>query len=121
MVKKESKKILVIGYASINLGDDLFFKILFEKFPDHKFYFLAKKEYDSVFEHQNLSIIDDSILYRFLWRYKRSLLFRILARKLDGCVIIGGSIFMENRNSETIFNYQNLIVNSFYQLNKKVF
>src|SRR5690606_17093996 len=98
-----------------------FFKILFEKFPKHEFYLLAKREYNSVFKYKNLTTIDNSILYRFLWAYSRSFLLKILARKMDCCVIIGGSIFMENENSESVFNYQNLIINSFYKFNKKVF
>ena len=31
------KNILVTAYTSFNVGDDLFLKILFERYPDHQF------------------------------------------------------------------------------------
>ena len=44
------------GGLNFNLGDDLFIKILCERYPEHKFYLFSKKDYSnkSVFNLNNL-------------------------------------------------------------------
>ncbi len=52
------KKVLVYGYKKINLGDDLFFSILFRRYPDTLFLFPASKEYSHIFKsYKNVKVI----------------------------------------------------------------
>lgn len=58
-------RIFTAGYFMNNLGDDLFLKILLEKYPNCKFVIIAGHNYKNKFPHKNLIIINtDSLLIR---------------------------------------------------------
>jgi colanic acid/amylovoran biosynthesis protein len=48
------EKVVVKGYFKKNLGDDLFLKILAEKYPEVDFEVYTKTNYENVFENKNI-------------------------------------------------------------------
>lgn len=93
------KKIKVSGYVNLNLGDDLFLKILFERYKDIKFYVDCPKKLFSIYK-SNFPKIK---FYRY-----HSIISKIrnfYTRKISNDYInlkIGGSIFQENENTKLI-------------------
>lgn len=112
--------VLLKIYPELNLGDDLFLKIILERYPETRFYILADKqrykEYEKRFK--NLSIIDRlenvNVLDRLLLKFSKKLsvkqqgnIFRNFLQKQHGSVLksidcfvtIGGSMFIEKRDA----------------------
>lgn len=107
------KRVLVSAYTHLNLGDDLFLKILFERFPEVQFTLLIDEHYDDkVFNRSNLSFLSypPIIINKYLKKlwgkfFKTNLLHYEFQAKnkflvqyknqFDATVTIGGSIFME--------------------------
>lgn len=105
------KTCLVIGYMNRNLGDDLFFQILFNRYPDVKFYFYPPsvylKKYKKIFKKNKNVVFYDKEEYYLGVREdiideKTSInLFPMIcerAKQVDCMVNIGGSIFIQNPN-----------------------
>lgn len=101
-----AKRVLVNGYFVGNFGDDLFLKILVERYPKCKFYIVAnKKLYCEFRRYRNLKIINTSNKYynfRFQQHLKRGsdyneIVKHNLYRICDIAVMIGGSLFMEDK------------------------
>lgn len=98
------KKILIKAYAQLNLGDDLFIKLLCERYKDVEFYLYATEEYKNLkgIESENLKLLySDSFQKKLINKIGRKLgianvLEDKLCKEMDGVVNIGGSIFMEN-------------------------
>lgn len=105
------KSCLVIGYMRNNFGDDLFFKILFERYPHVDFYmyppveFLrnykrAYKKYKNVkFYDKEKYFIREAIINKGKTRIIN--LFPMIcerAKKVDFYINIGGSIFIQHEN-----------------------
>ena len=103
------KSCLVIGYMHANLGDDLFFKILFERYKNVKFYFfppsLLLEQYKKTFKKNKNVIFYDQEEYYI--RVKEDVnddsipinLFPMIlerAKEVDFYINIGGSIFIQN-------------------------
>ena len=103
------KSCLVIGYMNANFGDDLFFKILFERYKKVKFYFFPPsellKQYKRTFRHNRNVIFYDQD--EFYLRSKEEVgddsvpiyLFPMIlekAKEADFYINIGGSIFIQN-------------------------
>lgn len=106
------KTILVKAYAHMNLGDDLFIKMLCERYKETKFYLFATERYTKVdgFRLDNLTIEYNNSLYKkILTRIGRAfnipnILEDRCAKSVDGVVNIGGSIFIENDFSQEDLN-----------------
>ncbi|OES44954.1 polysaccharide pyruvyl transferase family protein [Domibacillus iocasae] len=101
------KKVMTYAYTSFNLGDDLFLKILFERYPHTKFVLFANHEYKEIFKSlTNVEVIsNNSLLMRgsnFIFRTlkKPVLIQRWIAKKCDLAVYIGGSLFIQSENWE---------------------
>ncbi len=99
-------KLYVYGYFCCNLGDDLFLKILFSKYPHYQFYIPAGKEYKNIFESKkyNLNIIPDNFFVKILNKILRLAfngfdLMDLFARYCDASILITGSIFQQ-KNTE---------------------
>ncbi len=107
-------------FAELNLGDDLFLKILVERYPSSNFILNARKEYKQLFsKYTNLQISEDmyvkksrDITYKIRSNIERKLFPVIYKKNLqrdienqygdafkksDVFVSIGGSIFMQPR------------------------
>lgn len=114
----EKLKILVWGYTALNVGDDYFFDILFQRYPDVLFYFFPPSvlltKYENLFKkYKNV------ILYRDHPEYLRIRsditdesvpinLFPMVcdcAKEVDAFINIGGSIFIESPNSSNDDRY----------------
>lgn len=97
------KKIFLISYARKNLGDDLFIKMLMERYPMHDFYMKIKKpEYLQYFsKYKNFHIVPGVDSAEELYNSD--------VNDYDAYVYIGGSIFMEGKKgynlSEDALNF----------------
>lgn len=98
-------KNLIKGYFEKNLGDDLFVKILLDRYKNIQFDLYSKFNYNNVFNNANINLYNDmskEIIYKKIINLKNRLLKnkkRISledVRKYDNIITIGGSIFMEN-------------------------
>ena len=90
------KRVLVYGYKNLNFGDDLFFSILFKRYPQVKFVFEGDKKYKKMFKnYRNVKVV---VQYSF---------FDIFLATL-------GKIFKTSQQSilEKFVNYKVLIIGS---------
>lgn len=100
------KKMMINAYTEFNLGDDLFIKVLCERYPDTRFMIIAPRLYKLVFKDlTNLKVYaSDSVLFRGINYVFRKLklhnnfLQKLLGDQSDGTVHIGGSIFMQGEH-----------------------
>lgn len=120
------KRVLVNAYFAINLGDDLFLKILFDRYQDvHWDLLTSNGKYKDIFkEYRNVNIINTlnvnlgirtinlfSILNDKFFHYK----------KYDALIIIGGSIFMQNSTWERGLEERLHLPRIFNRMNKPTF
>ncbi|OMD44115.1 polysaccharide pyruvyl transferase family protein [Paenibacillus odorifer] len=112
------KKMLIYAYTEFNLGDDLFIKVLCERYPDTQFRICAPSLYKQCFkEIKNLKVYpSDSLFLRGVAFICRRLKIHNLAQKYmadrsDGVVHIGGSIFMQAEHWEEHFKNAEAIRN----------
>lgn len=96
------KKVIIYAYTKFNLGDDLFIKILCERYTDTEFIIYAPEKYKDGFKNiKNLkcynseSIINRSINFIFRKMNQSNFVERYLAKKCDAGVYIGGSLFIQ--------------------------
>lgn len=98
------KKILVQGYMNLNVGDDLFFKILTERYRDVEWYFLdINEETLAPIKNTNIHAISNGEFLRTFNKY-------------DALVNIGGSIFIKQK--KWVLQYLKRL---FYMLPLKLF
>lgn len=99
------KRVYVYAYTEMNLGDDLFIKVICERYPNVKFYIMAKLKNSYPFENiKNLVVIPkipwiDGLLTKF--KVKKSingLIQRRISSFCDAIVCIGGSLFIQNQD-----------------------
>ena len=101
------KKAFLYAYDRQNLGDDLFVHTITGRYPDTQFYMWSDAKNKEVFARlPNLKVIDkDSRFMHLLQKLRPSLVSRykgMIEARCDAVVYIGGSIFMEYPNWETI-------------------
>ena len=97
---------MIYAYTNYNLGDDLFIKLLCERYPSTEFLLYAPKGYKNTFKNiKNIKVFPNNTLLvrgiNFIFRLLkfRAPLFRIIiARKSNAAVYIGGSLFMQTEN-----------------------
>ena len=95
------KNILVNAFLEKNLGDDLFLKILFDRYPNVKWYIdTSNKEYEEIYKSYNNVDIIGGIIYRICKKLK---IEKIFLNKCDSLVFIGGSIFIQYDGSENLY------------------
>lgn len=99
------KTVMVSAYTKFNLGDDLFIKVLCERYPKTNFVLYAPREYKILFKEMDNLIIfpSDPILIRGInFAFKifkiRNFFRRRLVQMCDIGVYIGGSLFMQGKN-----------------------
>lgn len=98
-----NNNVFIYAYTELNLGDDLFTKVLCDRYPKSRFTVVAKKQCNKPFKAiENLQTISaipliDGLFSRLNTSLRINLLLsRYLSRKKDVIVRIGGSIFMES-------------------------
>ncbi|MCL6572226.1 MAG: polysaccharide pyruvyl transferase family protein [Bacillus sp. (in: Bacteria)] len=121
------KRILVCAYFARNIGDDLFLKILFDRYSNIQWDLLtANRNYKKIFsDYENVNIV---YTYRSinLGKHSFNLFFKLNDfllhyRKYDAMVNIGGSIFMQGSAWKMKLNEREYLVNQFKKMNKKAF
>lgn len=104
------KKIVVWGYWVRNFGDDLFLKSLVNIIKDRKeeilIYICCKKEYEEYYKEMGVKVfVEDSLLNKITTKILRIFgkpdPYFIKCKKNDFFVMLGGSLFAENKNSNT--------------------
>lgn len=115
------KKILLSAYLNLNLGDDLFLKILFDRYSNVK-WFLPKggKQYKEIFKDYNNVVINDDFLFKIKRKLKITEKNRFFS-KYDAGLYIGGSIFMQLPIWKEQLKFRNEVINSFYNKGKPYF
>lgn len=108
----KKKKVLVLAYTNVNLGDDLFVRVLCQRYPEVSFYIEANQQYQKIFQNiPNLVVLNRHTHFG----YGCVSLFHRIARKLfhtknvrkwyirenyDAVVYVIGSLFDEDINWE---------------------
>lgn len=97
------KRVLLHGYTMNNLGDDLFFRVLIQRYPNVQFYLPTLNiSYKNKFKDlTNLKVIDFLGVSRITNHqiYKLPKLYsKINIKKFDAVVCIGGSLFIDRKN-----------------------
>ncbi len=89
MNSEKNKRIFVMAFARMNLGDDIFLKMLFERYPMHDFYMQVEDtDMLSPFSSfKNLHVMQG--------KDTDEELYKMNPEDYDGYIYIGGSIFME--------------------------
>jgi colanic acid/amylovoran biosynthesis protein len=109
--KKVRARIVLYGYYRHNLGDDMFFDMLFRRYPDVMFYILFEPDYAEFFSHYpNVRFYESTrplvakinALGRKL--HKDNFFERLLIRLCDGAMHIGGSIYQQVGNWQFDFD-----------------
>ena len=96
---------MIYAYTHFNVGDDLFIKILCERYPNTRFILHAPREYKKTFkEINNMHLYpNDSIFIRgFNYVFRKLHMYNfsqhLIAKTCDLVVHIGGSLFIQNIN-----------------------
>lgn len=107
------KNVLVSAYFAKNVGDDLFLKVLFDRYENVNWYLLTPNdEYEKIFD--NYAHVKTIKLYR---EYGQTNLFVMWSKitnhfkHYDAFVMIGGSIFMQNKQWKNTLSIRNKIIN----------
>ena len=104
------KKIFLIAYDQCNLGDDLFVRTLARRYSEARFYMRGNRAVAAVFEaEKNIKVVpEDTRLRRIAWKIRPSLAARMKEyreKRCDALVYIGGSLFIEYQNWETLLTW----------------
>lgn len=95
-------KIFLNAYLVNNLGDDLFLKIVLDRYKNHEFYILSKNPMYAK-QYPNLHLISNKILISLIRRLN---LKYVVANQCDLVLILGGSMFIETKKfNSNKFNY----------------
>jgi colanic acid/amylovoran biosynthesis protein len=123
----KKKRFLVSAYYAKNLGDDLFLKVLFDRYPNVQWDLLtANRSYNEIFKnYKNVRILYSyrgiSIGKRtFNLFYKLNELFMDF-NKYVGLINIGGSIFMQSPSWRFKKDEREYLLKKFKEKNKKAF
>lgn len=113
------KKIMVYAYLLNNFGDDLFIKILLERYPNTNFKFILNKSYKKTLKNYNNwhPIYTSNVLFKVFRKIlnslnKMDLLYKTLSSDCIANLFIGGSLFVENKNSLEQIKYYNDIISN---------
>lgn len=117
------KKVLLDMYLKKNLGDDLFLKIISERYNNTKFYIQPLCDYDKKKLNLKNIIYIRNIITRCInvilkkLKFKKINLRNILKKRMDVFVTLGGSMFIEQPNISELQLMQ-LIENKYNVVNK---
>lgn len=108
------KNVMIYAYTNYNFGDDLFIKILCDRYPNCVFKLYTYSKYREVFKkNKNLHIYSNSnVIFKIINRIgnkfeKPNLSENIIAKNCDLCIYIGGSLFIQGKDN-WIDNYKYL-------------
>jgi len=100
------KKVYLKMYLKKNLGDDLFLKIILERYPFSKFMVNSKKIYNNILNTNNIKYYNTFFCRAINFIGKkikcRNLLTDYkLSKKSNFKIVLGGSMFVENESCNT--------------------
>lgn len=111
--KRYRKSIMLYGYYGMNLGDDLFFEKLLNRYPDTMFLVYCTENYREFFEKFSnakfYSVEDDLVQKINKIGHKigiRELFELVLLWRSSATVHIGGSIYQQIGDWRTDYNYR---------------
>ncbi|RTZ00904.1 polysaccharide pyruvyl transferase family protein [Flavobacterium sp. RSP49] len=132
------KTVLVRAYTYCNLGDDLFLKVLVERYPEIQFTIIAPKLYEKIFkQYENVFIkqIPSSPLFKkivmkivglFSISKKETYVLNIIknfyskeAKFVDAYIYIGGSLFMQKNEKINLIDILNKEITNIFHDKKK--
>lgn len=127
------KNVLVIGYFRRNLGDDLFLKVISERYEDYNFIIVTNSDYRGF--ASNVRNVGNRVLNKIIRiaTQEKCTLASVCAYFFDTVVFLGGSIFMEGkvrtryliRNNADYYvlgaNFGPYYTTDFYEFYKKFF
>lgn len=99
-------KILLSGYFYANLGDDLFYHIITQRYPQHRFYVLPHGDYAYAYMGKdNVTVFPQRKLLRGMDKALSKLspklsFWNLYGKMMDASVLIGGSMFQELTGDE---------------------
>lgn len=102
----QRKSVLIKAYLNHNFGDDLFVKILIERYPKCRFkIIIPDRGYDYLDEYENVDIIVENKFWKIVNLLSIKLCNvviyeKIIENKCDCTVKIGGSLFIQSDNWE---------------------
>lgn len=107
---RRMRSVIVYGIHTLNVGDDLFLKVLLERYPSIRFIVHAPEVYKRVFlGHKNLKVVSESdgvirclafLSKCFHVSLSKLLYFYLIIKYHVGIfVIIGGSLFIEGNSN----------------------
>ncbi|WP_294184185.1 polysaccharide pyruvyl transferase family protein [uncultured Clostridium sp.] len=115
------KKVLVCAYLEFNLGDDLFLKIIFEKYPNVNFViFNCDKKYKKLFRNYKNVRIENSLILKIFKEFGLKSIIKKL-QNYDILLYIGGSIFMQFNHWKKQFKNRKNIIDLFSYNKKPIF
>lgn len=102
-------RVYLSAYLNQNFGDDLFLKVLLERYPNVIFYTMSNYDYD---DYNNLKVIKYKkvrILNKMIkiFTFNKLSFENLLCRKCDYIVMLGGSMFIENKSKHYLSLYKN--------------
>lgn len=111
------KTVMIHAYTQFNLGDDLFIKILCERYPETAFVIFAPRQYKRRLKHisnlhvfTNNSLITRGISYVCRKLSLHSNFLKLLTKKCDAIIWIGGSIFIQDGCWQKDLKYRKALV-----------
>ncbi len=112
-----NKNILLIGAWKNNLGDDLFLKIICQRYPSYTFHIVTSKKYHKAYVaisnlkcHFNNNIIIKALNYVFRKMNISDIYYSYLLNKCDTSVLLGGSLFQQEKKWKLIVKKRTDIV-----------
>ncbi|AIQ76183.1 polysaccharide pyruvyl transferase family protein [Paenibacillus odorifer] len=121
-------KILLEIYLAENLGDDLFLKMILERYPNVTWYIFCQNKaykYNFLSEYKNVRLIRlPKIIYTVLFRTNLLNIYHyyIMGKlNLSATVSIGGSIFMEIKGWKRLYERRRFLWSKFKSNGKKNF
>lgn len=104
------QRVYIGAFLINNLGDDLFLKVLLEKYPSYSFFVDLEEEYRTPFlKYNNISFVKhypcEDFLNRITYKLFHFRVFELVRRKSALSVIdIGGSLFIEQPGWKKAFD-----------------
>lgn len=112
------KKVLIYAYLACNVGDDLFLKVLFERYSNIKFIIITRNmKYRKLLKKYKNVEVKSYILSNIL----RMLYLKNRLYSCDALLYIGGSIFMQFKQWKKQFRHRRNVIESFFSNKRPIF
>lgn len=108
------KTVIVHGIHSLNVGDDLFFHILSDRYPNTRFVLVASKKYKQTFgkDWRGIIVTERNLFYKLSSLFGKVLripstallyIWLLIRYRVNLFLIVGGSLFMEGKSRMPTF------------------